>query len=168
MVHGPTPPMATQCAKPANSIRSVLRDEIDRQILALLVEDGRATFHAVGEAVGLSAPAAKRRVDRLVADGTITGFTALVDPAAEGSTLEAFVELHCQGTVSPESVLDIVRPHHQVIDAYTVSGTADALVHLRCTDVTELERTLEQVRADHRVARTSTIIVLSRLFSRPG
>ena len=145
----------------------MLRDEIDRQIVALLVLDGRATYHAIGDAVGLSAPAAKRRVDRLVAEGTITGFTALVDPAAEGSTLEAFVELHCQGAITPESVLDIVRPHHQVIDAYTVSGTADALVHLRCTDVAELERTLERMRTDERVARTSTIIVLSRLITRP-
>ena len=146
----------------------MLRDDIDRQILALLVADGRATFHAIGAAVGLSAPAAKRRVDRLVAEGTITGFTAVVDPAADGSTLEAFVELHCQGTVSPESVLAIVRPHHQVVDAYTVSGTADALVHLRCADVTDLERTLEHMRGDDRVARTSTIIVLSRLITRTG
>jgi hypothetical protein len=43
---------------------------------------------------------------------------------------------------------------------------ADALVHLRCTDVPELERTLEQMRTDERVARTSTIIVLSRLITR--
>jgi len=144
----------------------VLRDEIDRRIIALLAVDGRATYNAVGTAVGLSAPAAKRRVDRLVAEGTITGFTVLVDPAAEGSTLEAFVELYCQGAITPGSILDIVRPHHQVIDAYTVSGTADALVHLRCADVSELERTLEQMRTDERVARTSTIIVLSRLITR--
>jgi DNA-binding Lrp family transcriptional regulator len=124
------------------------------------------TFHAVGDAVGLSAPAAKRRVDRLVAEGTITGFTALVDPAAEGSPLEAFVELHCQGAVSPESVAAIVRPHRQVVEAYTVSGAADALVHLRCADVAELEATLEQIRTDGLVARTSTIIVLSRLVAR--
>ena len=144
----------------------MLRDEIDRQIVALLVEDGRTTFHAIGDQVGLSAPAAKRRVDRLVADGTITGFTALVDPAADGSPLEAFVELHCQGAISPESVAAIVRPHRQVVEAYTVSGAADALVHLRCADVAELEQTLEAIRADGLVARTSTIIVLSRLVAR--
>jgi DNA-binding Lrp family transcriptional regulator len=142
-------------------------DDIDRRIVALLVADGRATYQAIGDAVGLSAPAAKRRVDRLVADRTITGFTALVDPSLEGSPLEAFVELYCQGAITPGSILDIVRPHHQVIDAYTVSGTADALVHLKCADVTELERTLEHMRTDPRVARTSTIIVLSRLITRP-
>ena len=47
-----------------------------------------------------------------------------------------------------------------------MSGTADALVHLRCADVAELEQTLEAIRADGLVARTSTIIVLSRLVTR--
>ena len=40
-------------------------DEIDRRIVALLLDDGRASFRELGEQVGLSAPAAKRRVDRL-------------------------------------------------------------------------------------------------------
>src|SRR4051794_9330206 len=106
----------------------MLRDDVDRRILALLLEDGRATFSSIGDAAGLSAPATKRRVDRLVADGTILGFTAIVDPASSGATLEAFIELHCRGRTSPERIRDIVRPHHQVGAAYTVSGEADALL----------------------------------------
>lgn len=145
----------------------MLRDETDRRIVAHLVQDGRATFHAIGAAVGLSAPAAKRRVDRLVAEGTITGFAATVDPEASGASLEAFVEIHCRGRTSPDAILDIAAPHAPVVAAYTVSGDADALFHLRCTDVAELERTLEQIRADEQVARTSTVIVLSRLLQRP-
>jgi len=117
--------------------------------------------------VGLSAPATKRRVDRLVADGTIIGFTTIVDPAALGSTLEAFVELHCRGSISPDAIRDIVRPYSSVVDAYTVSGDADALVHVRCADVAALENTLENIRANDMVARTTTVIVLSRLLERP-
>lgn len=146
----------------------MLRDDLDRQILALLLEDGRASFAAIGAAVGLSSPATKRRVDRLVAEGTITGFTALVDPAALGSTLEAFVELHCDGSTSPDAIRDVVRPHPAVVAAYTVSGDADALLHLRCADVGELESTLEKIRAQDLVGRTSTVIVLSRLLERPA
>lgn len=146
----------------------MLRDAIDRQILAVLVGNGRATYAEVGDAVGLSAPAAKRRVDRLVAEGTIQGFTALVDPAVAGATMEAFIELHCQGRTSPEGIRAIVAPHPAVIEAYTVTGGADALVHLRCAGVDELEATLEVIRADERVVRTSTVIVLSRLLDRRG
>jgi len=145
----------------------MLRDEVDRQIVACLVANGRATFAEIGGEVGLSAPAAKRRVDRLVADGTILGFTAVVDPVAFGSSLEAFVELHCQGSISPEAIRDIVRPYSSVVGAYTVSGNADALVHVRCADVAALEETLESIRNNERVARTTTVIVLSRLLERP-
>lgn len=152
----------------ANSVVFVLRDSLDRRILACLLEDGRASFAAIGAAVGLSAPATKRRVDRLVAEGTISGFTALVDPEAFGSTLEAFVELHCDGSTSPDAIRDVVQPHPAVVSAYTVSGDADALLHLRCADVAELESTLEQIRAHALVARTSTVIVLSRLLERPA
>src|SRR5690242_5071475 len=62
MTHGPTPDAGRQCVNAANSLRIMLRDDIDRQIIALLVADGRATFQAIGDEVGLSAPAAKRRV----------------------------------------------------------------------------------------------------------
>ena len=154
----------TQCVNVANSVDFVLRDDVDRRILAELVRNGRATFAEIGATVGLSAPAAKRRVDRLLDDGTIIGFTTVVDPAAAGSTLEAFMELHCRGTTSPDTIRAIVEPHPAVKAAYTVSGEADALLHVLCSGVTELETTLELIRADDRVVRTSTVIVLSRLL----
>jgi DNA-binding Lrp family transcriptional regulator len=142
----------------------MLRDDLDRRILALLTENGRATFAEIGDQVGLSAPATKRRVDRLVAEGVIVGFTAVVDPAATGATLEAFIEIHCRGRTSPDAIRAIVAPHGSVSAAYTVSGDADALVHVRCSGVAELESTLELIRSDERVVRTSTVIVLSRLI----
>src|SRR4051794_28491760 len=57
-------------------------DETDRQILAALLDDGRATFEQLGQQVSLSAPAVKRRVDRLREGAVITGFKAVVDHAA--------------------------------------------------------------------------------------
>jgi len=144
----------------------MLRDDIDQRIVALLTANGRATFAELGEAVGLSAPAAKRRVDRLVGEGTIVGFTAVVDPEAEGPTMESFIELYCRGRTSPAALRSIIAPHPAVVAAYTVTGEADALVHLRCSGIDEVEATLEQMRADERVVRTSTVIVLSQLFDR--
>ena len=57
-------------------------DELDGRIVAVLVGNARATYAEVGAKVGLSAPAVKRRVDRLLASGAITGFAARVDPSA--------------------------------------------------------------------------------------
>ncbi|HBD6104344.1 TPA: AsnC family transcriptional regulator, partial [Shigella flexneri] len=51
-------------------------DEIDQQIVASLVQDSRESYAAIGQKVGLSAPAVKRRVDVLQQTGAIKRFTA--------------------------------------------------------------------------------------------
>ncbi len=68
-------------------------DDVNRQILALLVEDGRRRYDDIARRVSLSAPAVKRRIDRLRADGAIRGFRAVIDPEAFGWRTEALVEL---------------------------------------------------------------------------
>ena len=66
-------------------------DPVDSEILRLLREDGRLSWRDLGAAVGLAANAAADRVRRLRRAGVITGFAALVDPAAGGRQLEALV-----------------------------------------------------------------------------
>ena len=56
-------------------------DELDRRILDHLREDARTSFDAIGAAIGLSASAVKRRVDRMKASGVIRRFTVDVDPS---------------------------------------------------------------------------------------
>jgi DNA-binding Lrp family transcriptional regulator len=142
-------------------------DELDRRIVAALVEDARATYAEVGARVGLSAPAVKRRVDRLRASGAITGFSARVDPAALGWTTEAYVELYCRGRTSPADIAAAVVQHPEIIDACTVTGEADALLHIRAADVRHFERVMERIGAEPFVVRTRSVIVLSRLVNRP-
>jgi DNA-binding Lrp family transcriptional regulator len=142
-------------------------DDLDRQIVAALVADARATYAEVGAQVGLSAPAVKRRVDRLRASGAITGFAAQVDPAALGWTTEAYVELFCRGRTSPAEIAAAVGKYPEVIDACTVTGEADALVHIRAADVRHFEQVVEQIGAESFVVRTRSVIVLSRLVHRP-
>jgi DNA-binding Lrp family transcriptional regulator len=142
-------------------------DELDRRIVAALVEDARATYAEVGARVGLSAPAVKRRVDRLRASGAITGFSARVDPAALGWTTEAYVELYCRGRTSPADIAAAVIQHPEIIDACTVTGEADALLHIRAADVRHFERVMERIGAEPFVVRTRSVIVLSRLVNRP-
>ena len=79
-------------------------DSLDYGIIDLLRLNARADYGDIGEKIGLSASAVKRRVDRLVADGVIRGFTIQVDPAVDGLATEAYVELFCRGTVAPEEL----------------------------------------------------------------
>jgi DNA-binding Lrp family transcriptional regulator len=138
-------------------------DGVDQRIIASLVADARASYADIGIRVSLSAPAVKRRVDRLRAAGVIKGFTAVVDPAAVGWNTEAFVELFCTGRTTPTQIAVATRRHPEVVGAYTVSGEADALVHLRASDIGHLEQALERLRAEPFVTSTRSMIVLSRL-----
>ncbi|HZN17396.1 MAG TPA: Lrp/AsnC family transcriptional regulator [Micromonosporaceae bacterium] len=142
-------------------------DDVDHRIIASLVADARRSYAEIGAAVSLSAPAVKRRVDRLRAAGVIKGYTAVVDPAAVGWTTEAFVELFCTGRTTPAQIAVATRRHPEVVGAYTVSGEADALVHLRAADISHLERVLERLRAEPFVTSTRSMIVLSRLVDSP-
>ena len=141
-------------------------DDIDARIVAALVKDARASYALIGGQIGLSAPAVKRRVDRLLATGAITGFSARVDPVAMGWTTEAYVELFCGGRTSPEDIGAAVRRYPEVVDACTVTGEADALVHIRAADVRHFEDVMERIRAESFVVRTKSVIVLSRLVDR--
>src|SRR5687768_18089967 len=132
------------------------------------MSDARTTYADIGQTVSLSAPAVKRRVDRLRSVGVIKGFTAVVDPKAVGWTTEAFVELFCTGRTTPAQITAAVRRHPEVLGAYTVSGEADAIVHLRASDMGHLEQTLEKLRAEAFVTSTRTTIVLSRLLTPPA
>jgi DNA-binding Lrp family transcriptional regulator len=143
-------------------------DDIDQRIIALLQEDARYSYAEIGSKVALSAPAVKRRVDRLRAGMVIRGFTAIVDPAAIGWTTEAFVELFCTGRTSPQQLRAAAKRHPAVVGAYTISGEADALVHLRAVDMAALEQALENLRAEPFVTSTRSMIVLSRLVDTAG
>jgi DNA-binding Lrp family transcriptional regulator len=141
-------------------------DDIDARIITALIKDARASYAVIGNEIGLSAPAVKRRVDRLRASGAITGFSARVDPAALGWTTEAYVELYCIGRTTPKVIAAAVRGYPEVVDACTVTGEADALVHIRAADVRHFEQVMERIGAEPFVVRTRSVIVLSRLIER--
>jgi len=139
---------------------------LDHQIIAQLKRDARSSFRAIGELIGLSAPAVKRRVDRLEDAGVIQGYAAVVDPGATGETTDAFVELYCRNRTNPREILDAVDGLPEVVAAFTVTGEADALLRIRTTDMAALEVVLEKVHAHRNTERTKSVVVLSRLLER--
>lgn len=142
-------------------------DNIDRQLISCLLEDGRASYATIGDKIGLSAPAVKRRTDRLLADGVISGFTAVLDPDLVGWSTEAYVAVHCKGAISPEELRKAFAKVSEVHSAATVSGQADAMLRIVAKDVRDLERALERVRTEvSTIDHTETSIVLSRLIDR--
>ena len=109
-------------------------------------EDARRSFQSIGVRVSLSAPAVKRRVDRLEADGVVRGLRGLVDPARFGWATHAIVALFCEGRMAAAEVRAAVEHHPEVAAAYTVAGEASAILHVRARDTSHLEEALERIR----------------------
>jgi len=141
-------------------------DAADRQILALLVEDGRRTYDDIAGRVALSAPAVKRRIDRLRTSGALRGFTAVVDHAALGDQTEALVELFFAPGTLLGQVAETLNRHPEVVEAWSVAGEADAIARVRTQDNADLERLIMSLQRDGLVERTRSQVVMSRLVSR--
>ena len=141
-------------------------DAVDRKIVSLLRENARRSFKDIGGYVHLSAPAVKRRVDRLEADGVLIGYTAIVDPAAFGWQAEAFVDLYCEGRMPGDAIRRAVEREPGVVSAHTVAGEASAMLHVRAADTKDLEAALERIRSTDGITRTVTEVVLSTLLRR--
>jgi Lrp/AsnC family transcriptional regulator, leucine-responsive regulatory protein len=141
-------------------------DAADRQILALLVEDGRRTYDDIARHVALSAPAVKRRVDKLRQRGALRGFTAVVDHAALGDQTEALIELFFSPGTPLDTVAETLREHPEVVEAWSVTGDADAIARVRTRDNADLERLIIDLQRGGLVDRTRSQVVLSRLVAR--
>ncbi|WP_018601857.1 Lrp/AsnC family transcriptional regulator [Mycobacterium sp. 155] len=141
-------------------------DETDERILAGLTEHARATYAEIGQQVNLSAPAVKRRVDRMVAAGVIRGFTTVVDRNVLGWRTEAYVQVFCHGTIAPAELRAAWVDIPEIVSAATVTGTADAILHVLARDMRHLEEALERIRASANIERSESIVVLSNLIER--
>jgi Lrp/AsnC family leucine-responsive transcriptional regulator len=138
-------------------------DDSDRRILALLVEDGRRTYDDIARHVSLSAPAVKRRVDRLRASGAIQSFTAVLNQAALGDHTEALVELFFSPGTQLDEVAATLSAHPEVLEAWSVTGEADAIARVRTHDNADLERLIRGLQRNGHVVRTRSQVVLSQL-----
>jgi Lrp/AsnC family transcriptional regulator, leucine-responsive regulatory protein len=147
-------------------------DAIDSEILRLLRADGRLSWRDLGAAVGLSANAAADRVRRLREDGVITGFTALVDPAAGGRRLEALVGVTLARGTDSDAFAILVDRLEAVTEVLHLSGAPDYQLRVSCRDTAELDVLLRTLRMRAGAADTETTIILRsgppRAVTAPG
>jgi Lrp/AsnC family leucine-responsive transcriptional regulator len=138
----------------------VALDPIDSEILRLLREDGRLSWRDLGAHVGLSANAAADRVRRLRQAGVITGFAALIDPAAGGRNLEALVGVTLARGVDSDEFAILASKLEPVIEVLHLSGAPDYQLRVACRDTAELDALLRTLRNRCGALDTETTIVL--------
>lgn len=146
-------------------------DTTDRKILDVLLADARCSASEVGRLVGLSPPAAKRRIDRLEAAGIIHGYTVRLDRRRLGDQIEAFIELRFAPGTQVAEIDTVVVDLPELVASYTLAGDPDALAHVRVRDLEHLKGVVDRIRRGRRggpkVIATRTVIVLGRTESAP-
>lgn len=141
------------------SVESAQLDNTDFRILNALVANGRLSFADLGKAVGLSPHGAADRVRRLERSGVISGFTALVNLANVGRSLDAFIDVALLPSTTSEKFEQDMLAIPAVREITFVTGRFDYHVRVACRGADDLDQTVRAIRS-RGVARTETRIIL--------
>jgi Lrp/AsnC family transcriptional regulator, leucine-responsive regulatory protein len=145
-------------------------DATSRRIIQLLAADGRASYQAIADEVGLSRPAVMERVKRLEELGYITGYSARLDRARLGFPITAFVAVrYGSATDAFESTpMASLAGHPNVLECHHVAGEDCYILKVAAPGVERLEGLLRELRQLGQPVTTRTTIVLSTVFEKPG
>ena len=117
-------------------------DATDRRILQVLQREGRLTNAELAERIALSPSACHRRVQRLEAEGFISGYVALLDARKIGKPTTVFVEitLSSQSDETLDAFERAVARIPAVLECHLMAGAADFLLKLAVADTEDFAR----------------------------
>src|SRR3546814_273459 len=139
-------------------------DEFDRKLLAILGQNGRITFTALAQQVGLSKTPCQQRVKRMQESGLIVGFRAIVDPAKVGLDHVAFTEVKLSDT--REDALRqfnaAVRRLPEVEECHMIASSFDYLLKVSTPDISRyrivLGEKISNLRSDQHTSELTSLM----------
>jgi len=134
-------------------------DEIDRSILEILNENARVSNEKLGKRVGLSEPAARRRVAALVARGVIRRFTIDIEESGE---ILALMFITTSPDAEPAKMAHALSEESGVWHVWELSGENDFALLFSATDMPTFNRRVDEIRAMHAIRKTSTSIIMKK------
>ncbi len=132
-------------------------DETDKKIIQLLKNDGRAGYAEIGNQIGLSEGAIRKRIKVLSDMGVIRKFTVKIG-VAEGA--EAITLLAANPSYPTQEVSERIRAIPNVETLYEVTGEYDIVVVISGMSVAEVNECIEKIRRVEGIMKTNTMIVL--------
>ena len=127
----------------ANNLSTSIRlDELDAAILRYLEQHGRATNHEAGEAVGLSASAASRRILALENSGAIRGYRATIDDHLLGKPMTVYIRVTLERQSAPvlSAFEAAVRRCHDIVSCHLLAGQYDYILIARVAGMEDYGR----------------------------
>jgi DNA-binding Lrp family transcriptional regulator len=132
-------------------------DRVDREIIKILKEDGRAGYINIGKQVGLSEGAVRKRIKTLTETGIIRNFTVKVS-VAEGAEAIAFLSVNPM--LPTQEVSKRIHEISNVETVYEVTGEYDIVAVIGGMNVVEVNECVEKIRRVEGIMKTNTMIVL--------
>lgn len=134
------------------AVKKLQLDSTDRKIIEALRMDARKTFQEIGDAVGLSRPAARERVTRLEEAGVITGYHAEIDQAASGMAMHAMLtfkydhDMDFHGKKPNDVVPPFLDSSPRVVSYWWTYGDLDFLIEASAETKEELDSFVDELR----------------------
>lgn len=141
-------------------------DGFDRKILAILQNDNSTPQRAIGDAIGLSAPAVQRRIKRMTEDGVIRANVAVVDPAAVGQPITIFVEVEVISETAHqiEQAKAEFAASAEIQQCYYVTGEADFILVIVVPTMADYEALTRRLFfGNNNVKRFRTFVAMDRV-----
>jgi transcriptional regulator, AsnC family len=140
--------------------KRVEMDTVDRKLLIELLKDSRVSLRKLAEEMNVSPATLHNRLFRLVQEGVIKGFTALIDYSKLGYTLTSIIMAKVDGKHLVEFEREIANLDN-VIAVYDIVGEYDVAVIAKFRSVEDLDNFLKSLLKNPKVERTHTSIVLN-------
>ena len=138
----------------------MIKDQTDRDLIALLQADARAPTADLARRLGIARTTVVARLARLQRDGVIAGFTTRLGTDAARPSVMAHVGI----TLEPRRGRDVQTRLHKLVEVtqlYSVSGEFDLIAVLRADSTARLDALLDRIRDIDGVLKTNTSVVLS-------
>jgi Lrp/AsnC family leucine-responsive transcriptional regulator len=136
-------------------------DDIDRQIVDLLRDNGRMSYAELARQVGLTAPSVHERVGKLESTGVIRGYRADITPELIGLEVTALIGIVQEAGTAIEDVAAALHALPEIESCYFLAGEESFLLKVRVGSMAELEQLIVRLSRTHGVARTRTTVALS-------
>lgn len=143
-------------------------DQVDRDILELLIENGRISYVDIGKELDLSRVAVRERVAKLIDDGVIEQFTVVINSSKAGKEISAFFDIDCEPG-SLVKVAEALAENPSVVSCYQMTGPSTLHTHVLVENHAALEKFInEELYALKGITRVESHILLRRFKSRRG
>ena len=136
-------------------------DDKDRNIIDILVKDGREPASSISEKIGLSVPTVIERIKKLQDLEVIKGFKATINYAKLGMDVSALITIVSESSEHYYDVIEKANRSPEVINCYATTGSGSHVLFIRTNNTYTLEKLLRKIQRWPGVIRTETQLILS-------